>query len=364
VNYYEILGIEITASKDEITQTFRKLAKEYHPDLNKNKDAKTIFINVYEAYSILKDDKKREIYNNLNFNQNTKQNVKKERAENYYNWKEAARSEAEYYSKTNYKEFSDKVLKKIIIIAKFTKTIIGFFILLIICGIVSIIITNIINYSISTALENSNENQENNNILPLDIDDVKNDWKRLFIQDLGSIDIPPTMEVLSGKYKEIVTEVKDVMKIDASNIIIHQKGLNEFEESSFQKYARVLIDTEIGQDKQFESLTFNINYFSAKDIEELEKIFLMGIEDSIKNTDIKIKEWFPLKLETINGMSSLHFRYIRQLRNNPLVHVEIFIFFNNDRFHRLTLSYRLSEEEYWKDDLNNILNSFRITNIR
>lgn len=59
-NYYEILGIEKTASKDEVKKAFHKLAHKYHPDKKGGDAAK--FKEVSEAYSVLSDDKKRAEY--------------------------------------------------------------------------------------------------------------------------------------------------------------------------------------------------------------------------------------------------------------------------------------------------------------
>jgi len=55
-DYYQILGIEKKATKDEIKKAFRKLAAQYHPDKKTGDEAK--FKEVSEAYSVLADDKK------------------------------------------------------------------------------------------------------------------------------------------------------------------------------------------------------------------------------------------------------------------------------------------------------------------
>jgi molecular chaperone DnaJ len=60
-DYYEVLGLKKGASDDEIKSAYRKLARKYHPDVSKEKDAEEKFKEIGEAYSILSDpDKKRE----------------------------------------------------------------------------------------------------------------------------------------------------------------------------------------------------------------------------------------------------------------------------------------------------------------
>lgn len=61
-DYYEILGIDKSASKTEIKKAYRKLAKEFHPDRNKAENAEQKFKEVQEAYEVLSDEQKRSAY--------------------------------------------------------------------------------------------------------------------------------------------------------------------------------------------------------------------------------------------------------------------------------------------------------------
>ena len=65
-DYYKILGVERTASHDDIRKAFRKLARQYHPDVAKDKKhAEEKFKEINEAYEVLGDAEKRKKYDNL-----------------------------------------------------------------------------------------------------------------------------------------------------------------------------------------------------------------------------------------------------------------------------------------------------------
>jgi curved DNA-binding protein len=64
-DYYDVMGVSRDASADDIKRAYRRLARKYHPDVSKEKDAEARFKEIGEAYEVLRDPEKRAAYDAL-----------------------------------------------------------------------------------------------------------------------------------------------------------------------------------------------------------------------------------------------------------------------------------------------------------
>jgi len=200
--------------------------------------------------------------------------------------------------------------------------------------------------------------------LPLPLPELGVNWERFTIENVGSIDIPPTMELQEGDYKLFVNEIKQkVLKMEQQDntITFQPVGVNETFRSL--RYARIMLATETG-DYDF-TLDFNIKQFTETDIYDLNKILREQYVATLPFIPgMKLLEWYPLKVEKLNGMSCVHTSYKRQLNNNAPVIVHEYQFQNIDMSHKLTLSYRETEKEYFLNDFDKVLASLRLNKRR
>jgi hypothetical protein len=249
----------------------------------------------------------------------------------------------------------DKIAKRLIIVA--------------VCGIIALSLNFAIPYLAKSASTSTHSERSDYTELPLPI--LQEGWQRIQLNGIGSIDIPPTMEIQSGEYREIADSLKPKIAKSTGrastpkyDIIIQQKGLNDLNRGNSRHYARVMIDTVFGNDDDFDSLYFNLNKYDAVYINELNKSSRSILVSGFTGTGLKLVNWLPLKVETINGMSCIHISYIRQLYNNPIVVVNVYMFQNVNRMNTLTMAHRVDEQDKWEDDFAAILASFRINKAR
>jgi len=215
----------------------------------------------------------------------------------------------------------------------------------------------------------SKNNEVASQEIPLPIQEPIKEWKRIKIKDVGTIDLSPKLEIQGGKYKELKLEIiNELEKIWGFNyldnkLILQPKGVNDINETSTNKYCRIIVETTINAPNDYQKLNEKI-VISAIELQEFNNEIKKQVEQNFMNTPLKVVEWYPAKIIEINGMPCFQTNFTRRLKDNPLVFVNTYRFFNNDRIHSLTISYRISEKDYWSSTVENTLSSFRITNIK
>ncbi len=124
------MGISRTATLSEIKSAYRTLALKYHPDVNKADDAHERFIEINEAYELLADFSKRELFDKLydSFinpqNQNLAEQEKQVMNAQYRDWKEEAKERGEVHARMSFADYKYSILDKLVAIYDSTKLII------------------------------------------------------------------------------------------------------------------------------------------------------------------------------------------------------------------------------------------------
>src|ERR1035437_5852134 len=98
-DYYEILGLPVNSSVEEIKKAYRKKARLYHPDINPAPDAKDMFINITEAYEFLISNQQNHMSGEEEYN-NAMENWRKYR-------QDRSRKRATVYARTSYNTFKN-----------------------------------------------------------------------------------------------------------------------------------------------------------------------------------------------------------------------------------------------------------------
>jgi DnaJ-class molecular chaperone len=110
--YYEILSLKATATQEEIKRAYRKKAMESHPDVNASPGATEVFVQINEAYAILSDAQKRQVYNQKLRDEHARsagvsyaQNMQGSHDATYRQWVQQAQAQAAANARMNYQDF-------------------------------------------------------------------------------------------------------------------------------------------------------------------------------------------------------------------------------------------------------------------
>lgn len=207
-------------------------------------------------------------------------------------------------------------------------------------------------------------------VLPLFANE--DNWQIISMSNFCTFEIPKTMELQEGRYKEINDEFTEKIleiPIDKKHVVAQQRQLNKFHKESFKSYARVMVDTEYGKNGDYENINtqFSATKFELRELDgiyrkEAEKSFhLINSKSQMK---MKLLSWMPLKIVQINGVTMIRIRYTRSINNKPEAMVNMYIVQNSDKMHRITISYRMSDSNLWKEDLDKVIYTFKFKDKR
>jgi len=194
-------------------------------------------------------------------------------------------------------------------------------------------------------------------------------FDNFLIKDVGYISIPNIMEIQKGEYKEYMDGFHEKYgkkfgyEIIDNRVVFQQKGLNEWSEQGFTTYARIILETNISNFGDFEKITTSFSATQAE-LSGLSEMYKSQLIQSFEGTTLKLIKWHGLATVTVNGRSAIKMSYLRDTKGRPEVEVSVYSFQNNDRMHSLTISYRKVDEKLWKPLMEEVLDSFVITNVR
>lgn len=367
-DYYKILGISYPSTSEEIKNAFHKQAKRWHPDHNPGMDTTSKMQDIVEAYSILKDEESRRLYN-CEYEQYVKQNSGKNansatdgsyteydfKNQNVENNVERARDKAKdrnYWDEllTGLKINASAAIKgawdvmKYFLIAIIVFTIVGFIILLCLDNIET---------SRSQAVQNQSEIAVTEaQIIKLPVREIPKDWKCYRIYGAFELSVPPTVE-LRKEYDKYTKMLNKVLNISSDNVVFQQKGLSATTKGAYSKYCRIITQYISGQIEEF----LKANETELIDEELRQMIYELVDAELAPGTtiigDIDI-DWVS------NGkINALRAKYLRTgATSGGPVQCQMFLLYNDCEAMKIILSYRQSESHIWNDDFEKVIYSF------
>ncbi len=199
---------------------------------------------------------------------------------------------------------------------------------------------------------------------PTPTQEIEDGWIRIVIKDVGSIDYPTDfLELQSEEYRNIAG-YPQILELDKPDFTLQQTGLNELLPSALEEYRRVILMTEYLNPWE-EVFRANEKYtMSQEELAELENQIVDGLIQEFEMFEtmggMKLVEFVSLEIKEVNGMFPFVYAYKRQLNDNPVVLVEIYMFQNYDKIHHLSFSCRVMDEVECRDIYDKILASFRL----
>jgi hypothetical protein len=186
-------------------------------------------------------------------------------------------------------------------------------------------------------------------------------WRTILIPGICSFQIPPTIEIQKGTYKEVMDKVqKAILKIDQSpdRVIAQPKGINDFDPIALARYCRVMVETEKGSKGDYLKLSEPL-VASEAELRDIDKQMKNQVQAPSKDIKMTVLSWQPSKIIRVNGVHALLITYTRSVNDAPPVLVRMYMIQNDDALHKISISYRESEKHLWAADLNKVIDTFK-----
>ena len=190
-------------------------------------------------------------------------------------------------------------------------------------------------------------------------------WLAISIPDICNFKIPPSLELQKGKYKEVRDQYMKLLEITTSPdiVTVQPKGINDLDPKAFEKYCRIIVETQRGHIGDYSKLDESIN-LSEKDLNEIDQQSRDQINQQFAALNSKgqkniILSWKTVRVAKFNGIDTILIEYIRILNDYPPVFVRTYNIQNNDCMHAVTISYRENEKNIWAQDMENIITTFK-----
>ena len=185
-------------------------------------------------------------------------------------------------------------------------------------------------------------------------------WTQIDIPSFVSVDIPPTMELQKGAYKTFKEAVaKKSLNLDLRDqaLTFQQAGLNDLEEGSTRRYARIIFKSYFDKDGDFDMSDDELTLDVLKHIEDDEYSKMKKSLEQVKRAGFgspKLIKWYPVQKAQLGGLSGYRVAILRQQGSKPPVYVEEYKLGCGRYLHTVTFSYRQNEEGFWKSDYSEI----------
>lgn len=190
-----------------------------------------------------------------------------------------------------------------------------------------------------------------------------NEWTTILIPDIGTFQIPQTMEVKAGLCKILSDYIKDnVINLDASvnEVIAQQKGLNDSTPEALSQFCRIIVNTTKANKGDFAILYEHI-FPTTKELEDTTQLLILSLKDvpTMEGIRQSYSDWQTARVVRAGDAYVINIACVRRINDGSPVVVNMYYFQNNDYMHIVEISYRESEASIWAKDMAKAINTFK-----